>query len=91
MRNPLIKRLPREFVGELGKYMVIFLLMTCTIGLVSGFLVADESMMKAYDDFDDIANLEDFRRYDRQCDRILEMWDGEIRDASSGIPEKERG
>ena len=30
-------------------------------------------MMKAYDDFDDIANLEDFRRYDRQCDRILEM------------------
>ena len=50
MRNPLIKRLPREFVGELGKYMVIFLLMTCTIGLVSGFLVADESMMKAYDE-----------------------------------------
>jgi hypothetical protein len=30
-------------------------------------------MMKAYDDFDDIANLEDLRRYDRQCDRIIEM------------------
>ena len=30
-------------------------------------------MKKAYDDFDEIANQEDFRRYDRQCDRILEM------------------
>ena len=27
----------------------------------------------------------------KDCDRILEMWDGEIRDASSDIPEKERG
>ena len=30
-------------------------------------------MIKAYDDFGEIANQEDLRRYDRQCDRILEM------------------
>lgn len=42
----------------------------------SGFRNIDKAysrMKKAYDDFDDIANMEDFRRYDRQCDRILEM------------------
>ena len=36
-------------------------------------------MKKVYDDFDDIANLEDFRRYDRQCDRIIEMQDAFLR------------
>lgn len=30
-------------------------------------------MKKAYDDFDEIANQEDLRRYDRLCDRIDEM------------------
>lgn len=30
-------------------------------------------MKKTYDDFDEIANQEDLRRYDRQCDRIIEM------------------
>ncbi|MEI3193658.1 MAG: hypothetical protein V8S22_06890 [Lachnospiraceae bacterium] len=47
MKNLLWKRLPRELVGDIGKYLVIFLFMTATIGFVSGFLVADESMLKA--------------------------------------------
>ena len=50
MRNPLWKRLPRELVGDIGKYLVIFLFMTASIGFVSGFLVADESMLEAYDE-----------------------------------------
>lgn len=50
MKNPLMKRLPREFAGELGKYIVIFLLFVGSIGFVSGFLVADGSMLKAYDE-----------------------------------------
>ena len=50
MKNPLWKRLPRELVGDIGKYLVIFLFMTATIGFVSGFLVADESMLEAYDE-----------------------------------------
>jgi putative ABC transport system permease protein len=48
MRNPLRKRLLRELKSEAGKYLVIFLLLTMTIGFVSGFLVADGSMMIAY-------------------------------------------
>ncbi len=31
----------RELKTEFGKYLVIFLLLVATIGLVSGFLVAD--------------------------------------------------
>ena len=37
MKNPLNKRLLRELREELGKYLVIFLLLTMTIGFVSGF------------------------------------------------------
>ena len=44
MKNPLNKRLPREFTGEIAKYLVIFVFMTAVIGLISGFLIADGSM-----------------------------------------------
>ena len=50
MRSPLNKRLFRELRGEFGKYLVIFILMTLTIGMVSGFLVADGSMIQAYEE-----------------------------------------
>ncbi len=48
MRNPLYKRLPRELKEEFGKYLVIFVLLVFLIGLVSGFLIADDSLMNAY-------------------------------------------
>lgn len=50
MKNPLRKRLLRELKSEFGKYAVIFLLLAGTISFVSGFLVADGSMLKAYND-----------------------------------------
>ncbi len=50
MKNPLNKRLPREIREDLGKYIVIFLLLVLSIGLISGFLVADGSMIKAYNE-----------------------------------------
>lgn len=50
VKNPLRKRLPRELRGDFGKYAVIFLLLTFTIALVSGFLVADGSMIQAYNE-----------------------------------------
>ncbi|MDD3183764.1 MAG: ABC transporter permease [Anaerostipes sp.] len=59
MRNPLQKRLFRELKGEAGKYVVIFLLMAATIGFVSGFLVADESMRITYDESFEKYNVED--------------------------------
>ncbi len=59
MKNPLNKRLIREFTGELGKYLVIFIFMTGTIGFVSGFLVAGSSMLKAYHESFEKYNIED--------------------------------
>ena len=38
MKSPLRKRLPRELKGEIGKYLVVLILMIATIGFVSGFL-----------------------------------------------------
>ena len=48
MKNPLRKRLPRGLKEDFGKYLVIFLFMVLLISLVSGFLVADNSIMDAY-------------------------------------------
>ena len=58
MRNPLIKRLPRELKGEMGKYIVLFLFITMMIGIVSGFLVAAGSMSVAYDESFEKYNIE---------------------------------
>jgi len=49
-RNPLMKRIPRELRKDLGKYIALLLFMTMMIGLVSGFLVADGSMLRAYEE-----------------------------------------
>lgn len=59
MKNPLNKRLPRELRGEFGKYLVIFILLVGTIGFVSGFLVADGSMIIAYNESFEKYNIED--------------------------------
>ena len=50
MKNPLNRRLLRELKGEFGKYLVILILLIATIGFVSGFLVADGSMLAAYNE-----------------------------------------
>ena len=47
MRNPLSKRLPRELRSDWKKYVVLFLLLTITIGFVSGMFVANDSMLYA--------------------------------------------
>ena len=59
MKNPLRKRLLRELKSEIGKYLVIFLLLAGTISLVSGFLVADGSMIIAYNEGFEKYNIED--------------------------------
>lgn len=59
MKNPLRKRLPRELKSEIGKYLVVFILMVATIGFVSGFLVADGSMLIAYNESFEKYNIED--------------------------------
>ena len=57
--NPLRRRFLRELRGEFGKYAVIFILLVFTIGLISGFLVADGSMIIAYNDSFEKYNVED--------------------------------
>lgn len=59
MKNPLNKRIFREIKDEAGKYIVIFLFMTALVGIVSGFLIADESLKTAYDQSFDKYNVED--------------------------------
>lgn len=59
MRNPLNKRLPRELKGDITKYLVLFLFLTVMIAFVSGFLVASDSMLVAYDESFDKYNIED--------------------------------
>ncbi|MDD6769454.1 ABC transporter permease [Inconstantimicrobium porci] len=59
MKNPLRKRLPKELKSEMGKYIVIFLFLAATIGFISGFLVADGSMLAAYNESFTKYNIED--------------------------------
>lgn len=58
MRNPLRKRIPKEIREDKGKYIVLFLFLTLTIALVSGFLVAGGSMKSAYDESFEKYNIE---------------------------------
>lgn len=56
--NPLIKRIPKELIGDWKKYLIVFAFLVLTIGFVSGMYVANESMMKAAD--------ESVTKYDRE-------------------------
>lgn len=59
MKNPLIKRFPRELKSEFGKYLIIFLFIAGTISIVSGWNVAGNSMATAYDESFDKYSIED--------------------------------
>lgn len=74
MKNPLNKRLPKEFRKDFGKCLVIFLLLVITIGFVSGFLVADGSMIKAYNEGIDKYNTENghFRTSEKMNDAQIQ-------------------
>ena len=50
VKNPLIKRIPRELAGEWKKYLVVGLFLILMIGFVSGMYVANGSMMRAADE-----------------------------------------
>ena len=70
MKNPLNRRFLRELRHDPGKYLVIFLLLTLTIGLVSGFLVADGSMLQAYNEGFEKYRVEDGHfRFNRKLNR----------------------
>lgn len=61
MASPLRKRFPREMRNNLGKYLGIFLLMSVTIALTSGFLTAAHSISVIIDDIPTTYHVEDGR------------------------------
>lgn len=58
-RNPLNRRWKAELKSDIGRYLMIFLLLVISVGVVSGFLVADGSMILAYDESFEKYNIED--------------------------------
>ena len=58
MKNPLNKRITRNIKNELGKYIAIFLFMVISIGFISGYMVADDSLKRSYKGSFDKYNIE---------------------------------
>lgn len=79
MKNPLKKRLPRELKSEIGKYIVLFVFLAGMIAVVSGFLVASNSMSTAYNESFKKYNIEDgnFELYIEAGDKLIEKLESE--------------
>ncbi len=58
MKNPLIKRIPRELKADWKKYIALFLLFTIIIGSVSGMFVAGDSMSITFEESYEKYNIE---------------------------------
>ena len=74
MINPLVRRVPKELLGEWRKYLMIFLLLTATIGFVAGMYVANHSMLISLDLANKENRLEDghFELKNRASGELLE-------------------
>ena len=72
--NPLIKRVPKELIGEWHKYLVIFLLLSLTIGFISGMFVANHSMLISIDNANRDNKLENghFVLKEKASDELIE-------------------
>lgn len=73
MKNPLNKRFLRELTGEFGKYLVLFIFIAGMIAIVSGFVVAADSLAAAYDESFQKYNIEDgnFELYDKADNALV--------------------
>lgn len=92
VRNPLLKRIPRELLGDWRKYLVVSLFLILTIGFVSGMYVANESMMTAADEGTSKYKLEDGHfELDRKADAKLlsAIQSGKMAEYASDDPEFE--
>ena len=71
-KSPLIKRIPRELLGDWKKYLVVALFLILTIGFVSGMYVANESMLIAANEGVTKYKLEDGHfELDKKADETL--------------------
>ncbi len=83
MRNPLIKRIPKELKSEWHKYIVIILFMILMIGLVSGMYIGHDSMLASIEEGKEKLKLEDgsFEINKKASDELIAgMESGEMAD-----------
>ena len=59
MRNPLVKRIPKELAADWHKYAVIIIFMVLMIGVISGMYVGHDSMLYSIEKNRTDLNLED--------------------------------
>ena len=74
MRNPLVKRIPKELASDWHKYLVIILFMVGMIGVISGMYVGRDSMIAAINSGKEELNLEDgcFELSHKASDEMLD-------------------
>ena len=74
MKNPLIKRIPRELVADWHKYIVIVIFMVIMIGVISGMYVGHDSMLYAVYQGREELNIEDgsFELSKRASKKLIE-------------------
>lgn len=58
MKNPLNRRILREFIKNKGRYISIFVLLTITISLLSSFFVAQKITKDSHQRLSDLGNVE---------------------------------
>lgn len=77
MKNPLRKRIPRELLKDWKKYLAMFLVMTLTIGFISGVFVANDSMQQTAADAYEKYNIEDghFILKDQADDALVDAFE----------------
>lgn len=98
MRSPLIKRIPRELLGEWKKYFALFGIMVITIGFVSGLFVANNSMETAGNETFEKYNIADgsFNLKDEATEKLIDAIEDEgittykqfYKQVSERIPDK---
>ena len=59
MRNPLVKRIPKELASDWHKYLVIIIFMVVMIGVISGMYVGHDSMLYSIEKGREELKLED--------------------------------
>lgn len=83
IKNPLIKRIPKELIGDWKKYLVVCLFLVLTIGFVSGMYVANESMLQAADE-----GITKYKREDGHFELSQKADDTLLSDIAKGEPVK---
>lgn len=87
MGSPLSKRFPREFKNNLGKYLGIFLLMSVSIAMTSGFLLAAHSIETIMDEMPEKYHIEDGRFITsfEADEKALDAVNDAVKDNAGGI------